>query len=265
MALTTDSWDARIKRAEELAPKVAATRELLTFYTSLLQVQKEIYESLRGRRGWLPSGSLSHDLPVIGEYLSKILRTVESCGPTALAEQAGGLMSESNESIDEMLLEYWRTRSDEQFFAKAFLQPYGQWLAESGALSRQGELARPENRCPFCLGKPQVSFLSITDQGGESGKRNLTCATCLCSWEFRRVVCAFCGEERPFKLGYFHTEEYDHVRIEACDTCKHYIKGVDLTRLGFAVPLVDDVATAALDVWACEKGYEKIELNLVGL
>jgi formate dehydrogenase maturation protein FdhE len=44
-----------------------------------------------------------------------------------------------------------------------------------------------------------------------------------------------------------------------------YIKGVDLTRLGLAEPLVDDVATAALDLWAVEKGYTKIELNLVGL
>jgi hypothetical protein len=41
-----------------------------------------------------------------------------------------------------------------------------------------------------------------------------------------------CGEERPAQLGYFHSPEFDHVRIEACDTCKHYIKGVDLTRVG---------------------------------
>ncbi|MGH9880185.1 MAG: formate dehydrogenase accessory protein FdhE [Pyrinomonadaceae bacterium] len=265
MASTTDSWDARIERAEELARKVDATRELLTFYAKLLQAQKEVYESLRSRRGWLPSGCLPDDLSVLREYLLAVLRTVESCGPTALAEQASSLMSGSNESVDEMLLTYWETRSDKQFFAKAFLQPYAQWLADSGATPIPHDLARSENRCPFCLGKPQVSFLSITEPGAESGNRNLVCATCLSSWVFRRVVCAFCGEERPFKLGYFHTEEYDHVRIEACDTCKHYIKGVDLTRLGFAVPLVDDVAAAALDVWASEKGYEKIELNLIGL
>src|SRR2546426_207064 len=90
---------------------------------------------------------------------------------------------------------------------------------------------------------------------------DLICATCLSSWQFRRVVCVNCGEERPAKLGYFHTPEYDHIRIEACDTCKHYIKGVDLTRLGFAVPLVDEVAAAPLDVWARAHGYAKIELN----
>jgi FdhE protein len=79
------------------------------------------------------------------------------------------------------------------------------------------------------------------------------------------VVCASCGEERPFKLGYFQSDEFDHVRIEACESCKQYIKGIDLTRLGLAVPLVDDVASAALDLWATEKGYAKIELNLVGV
>ena len=112
---------------------------------------------------------------------------------------------------------------------------------------------------------PQVSFLQIREATSESGNRDLVCATCTINWSFRRVACANCGEESPTKLGYFHTPEYDHIRIEACDTCKHYIKGVDLTRLGFAVPLVDEVAAAALDVWANEHGYTKIELNLLGL
>ena len=79
------------------------------------------------------------------------------------------------------------------------------------------------------------------------------------------MVCANCGEERPGKLGYFHSSEFDHVRIEACDSCKHYIKAVDLTRLGFAAPLVDEIYAAPLDLWAREHGYTKIELNLVGL
>jgi formate dehydrogenase maturation protein FdhE len=43
------------------------------------------------------------------------------------------------------------------------------------------------------------------------------------------------------------------------------LKTIDLGRLGLAVPLVDEVAGATLDVWARSHGYEKIELNLVGL
>ena len=138
-------------------------------------------------------------------------------------------------------------------------------LAESGGHPFDREFENSERRCPFCGGMPQVSFLKIKEATSESGNRDLVCATCTINWSFRRVACAYCGEERPTRLGYFHTPEYDHIRIEACDTCKRYIKGVDLTRLGFAVPLVDEVAAAALDVWSHEHGYTKIELNLAGL
>lgn len=247
------SWDKAIERSQRLAEASAPARELLTFYTTLLESQKQIYESLRGLRDWLPSGDLEQDLSVLHKYADPFLQSVKSVAPPALAEQAIN---------PDTLLHYWRDRSDQQCLEKAFLQPYAHWLVQSGALRKD---PRAENRCPYCFGKPQVSFLKITDASSESGNRNLVCATCLSSWEFRRVVCASCGEEQPSKLSHYQTNEYEHVRIEACESCKHYSKGIDLTRLGFAIPLVDDVAAAALDLWAIEHGYAKIELNLVGL
>jgi len=255
-------WDKQIGRADELAAQSSGSRELLAFYAQLLRAQKEAYEFFRSRKDWLASGDLERDLPVIREALPALLKTVAAYGPESLAAEARELSQTSDEVIDEMLLTYWSNPSDIQFFAKAFLQPYGRWLADAGdVVPRQ----RSERRCPFCGGNPQVSFLQSKESNAESGNRDLICATCLSTWEFLRVVCANCGEERPAKLGYFHTPEFDHVRIEACDTCGYYIKGVDLTRLGFAVPLVDEVAAAPLDVWAREHGYTKIELNLVGL
>lgn len=249
------SWDASIERAKELADEATATKELLTFYIALLENQRHVYEALRSRRDWLPSGLLEEDLSVLRAYFESFLGSVSAVAPPALAQQAS--------TDTDLLLEYWQTRSDKLFFPKAFLQPYARWLVESGAATR--EPAAPENRCPYCLGKPQLSFLHVAETGSESGNRNLLCATCLSSWPFRRVVCASCGEERPSKLSYFQSDQLDHIRIEACESCKQYIKGIDLTRLGLAVPLIDDVASAALDLWATEKGYTKIELNLVGL
>jgi FdhE protein len=265
MTVPFESWDARIHRAEQLSRKSDATREILTFYAKLLQSQKEVDEFLRSRRGWLPSGSLAEDLPVIRECFPIVLHAVESYGSTHLAEEARVLINAANGTVDQILLDYWRNPSDTQFFAKAFLQPYTRWLVESGGQPLDRRFENDEKRCPFCGGLPQVSFLQTRDPTSESGNRDLVCATCTLNWSFRRVACAYCGEERPTKLGYFHTPEYDHIRIEACDSCSHYIKGVDLTRLGFAVPLVDEVASAALDVWAEEHGYSKIQLNLVGL
>lgn len=248
------AWDKAIDRARQLAETIAPARELLTFYATVLASQKEIFESLRRLRGWLPSGVLAQDLPVLHRYQESFFQSVRSVSPSALAEQA--------RTDDELLFSYWHGRSDMLFFPKAFLQPYAQWLVQCGALRKN---PRAENRCPYCFGKPQVSYLKITESGSESGNRNLVCATCLSSWEFRRVVCASCGEEQPAKLSYYQTKDYEHVRVEACESCKHYLKGIDLTRLGFAVPLVDDVAAAALDLWAAEKGYARIEVNLVGL
>ena len=260
-----NSWDSLIRRAEHLAARAGATGEMLTFYAGLLRAQKDAYESLRGRKGWLPSGVLEEDLPVVRLLMPELLRAVEVSGPAALAAEARTLLRAREEEVDGLLLEQWRAPADVQFFAKALLQPYACWLAESGGRPVDRIFERRENRCPFCGGRAQVSVLRVKEPSAESGGRDLICAACLTEWPFRRVVCAQCGEERPSKLGYFRTPEYDHVRIEACDTCKHYIKGVDLTRLGLAAPLVDEVAAAPLDVWAQEHGYTKIELNLVGL
>lgn len=249
-----DFWQKQIDRASELA---AGSNELLVFYTHLLRAQCEIGEFLRTRP---LAGKLAQDLPLFRPKLNTILIVVEAAGPPPLVEQAKRLKVAAASDVDEMLLSYWHTPSDVEFFAKAFLQPYGHYTFENRVAS-----TIDEKRCPFCGGKPQLSFLQNKETTAESGNRDLMCATCLSTWSFRRVVCANCGEENPVKLGYFQTTAIDHVRIEACDNCKHYLKGVDLTRLGIAQPLVDEVAAAPLDLWATEHGYKKIELNLVGL
>jgi FdhE protein len=260
-----DTWDSRIRRAEVLASERPETKALLAFYAVLLGCQKEIYEDLRSQRAWLPSGTLERDLSVLRVMLPNLLKTVESSGPDALATQARTLLEAGAGAQAEMLMGYWRAPADDQFFAKAFLQPYAQWLSEVGAKPVNRNLGAGENHCPFCEGKPQVSVLQIKESSSESGGRDLVCATCLTTWPFRRVVCASCGEENPAKIGYYHAADYEYIRVEACDTCRYYIKTVDLTRYGLAVPLVDEVAAAPLDLWARERRYTKIEMNLLGV
>ncbi len=54
------------------------------------------------------------------------------------------------------------------------------------------------------------------------------------------------------KLPVYVAAELPHIRVEACDTCRHYIKTVDLTKDGHAVPVVDELAAMALSLWAQE-------------
>ena len=256
-------WQKQIERADDLAAESSGSKELLTFYAQLLRAQERIYESLHNRKDWLPSGELKTDLSALQLSMTGLVETVISHGPESLAAEAQALRAADPDVVVQELLDYWHNPSDTRFFAKALLQPYAHCLAETKTAPVGRELAGGERTCPFCGGRPQLSFLQSKES--ESGNRDLLCSTCLVSWEFRRVVCANCGEERASKLGYFHSPEFDHVRIEACDTCTHYIKGIDLTRLGYAVPLVDEIYGAPLDLWAREHGYTKIELNLVGL
>jgi FdhE protein len=263
-----NAWDRRIRRAEQLADDHGPNAALMAFYARVLRSQKALYDQLPGAGGL--SGALAHDAPIVSGPAEALVREVAAHGPRPLAEEAHRLIANGPAGIGDRLFAYGREPSDRDFFAKAILQPYGERLSAAAVIrsdrrSDRNEVAA-DNRCPACGGAPQLSFLEpITAIAGDGGSRSLLCASCLTAWPFRRVRCPSCGEEDERKLAYFHAHDLEHVRVDACETCRRYLKTVDLTRLGFAVPLVDEVAAAPLDLWAREKGYEKLELNLVGL
>src|SRR5262249_5072103 len=117
------------------------------------------------------------------------------------------------------------------------------------------------NLCPRCEGRPVAGVLRVE---GDGGKRFLLCAFCGTEWEFRRILCAYCGETREPSLPVFVAEKFPNIRIEACDTCRHFLRTVDLTKDGNAVPVVDDLAAIPLALWADEHGYTRIRGNLLG-
>ena len=100
-------------------------------------------------------------------------------------------------------------------------------------------------------------------QLGDGGSRSLICSFCLAEWQFRRIVCPNCAEENPDKLPVFTAGELPNVRVECCDTCKSYMKTIDLTKNGLAEPVVDEIAAIPLDLWAQERGYTKLQPNLL--
>ncbi len=60
-------------------------------------------------------------------------------------------------------------------------------------------------------------------------------------------------------------ESVAHVRIDECKTCERYLKTVDLRVKGDAIPLVEEVATVELDLWARDRGMTKLRANVLGL
>jgi FdhE protein len=145
-----------------------------------------------------------------------------------------------------------------QFLPRALLQPYAEFRA--ALMPRAPQITTPR-RCPLCGSRP---LLGVLRPEGDGGKRFLLCSFCLQEWEFRRILCSTCGEEAEDKLPIYIAEDSPHVRVEACDTCKFYLRTIDLTKDGNAVPLVDDLAAIPHTLWANEQGYSRLQPNLLG-
>jgi FdhE protein len=262
-AVAGNSWRKRIGRAEELMVQYPFAAELLGFYIRLAGFQESL--SLRLNRS--PAGGfwdpLKSDLLMDGS--EPFLLMVQEYGPSLLADVARRWLSTEIESgWADLLNATWSATEHmpsepQDFLARAFLQPHAEWV----------RLHQPEHRggagnrlCPLCQRKPGAGVMRPQ---GDGALRSLLCSFCSAEWDFRRVACPNCGEENNKKLPVYTASEFPHVRVECCDSCNTYIKSIDLTKSGHADPVVDEIASASLDLWAQERAYAKLHLNLLGL
>jgi FdhE protein len=256
--MAATSWDSRIARAKELAQKHVTASELLTFYQHIAGFQKQVY-------GGLAEGS-DHDLSILLPYLPGLLSVVNATGSATLRESGDTLSTNSKAEWMELLNAVWQHEveskqlsSEQVFFANALLQPYAECLA-LGTVPPMNDNQVPV--CPFCGSRPQVAALRPE---GDGAKRSLICSLCATEWNFKRVACPNCGEENKDRLPVYIAKEFDYVRVDACDTCHTYLKSIDLTKNGHAIPTVDEIATISLNLWAEENNYQKFGPNLFGI
>ena len=129
---------------------------------------------------------------------------------------------------------------------------------------RQAEMAtpRPGDACPWCRRKPQTAMLRPEGYGA---RRSLVCPICSAERPFPRVECPACGEREFDKLPVYTAPEFEHIRVDACESCRTYLKTIDFTKNGLADPVADELAAIPLDLWAAEQGYTKLQPNLLGL
>jgi FdhE protein len=239
---------------------------VLGFYARILEFQHAICDR-HEVSGMRPSGagtSLQQalDLEQAGADIPALLAIVRAHGPAKLASDCDELPSLATERTLQPALRCLRELAIPHdaaiFLGRVVLEPRAEQVAKSW---ESGQQAVAGNRCPICASLPQMAVIR---QEGDGGKRLLLCALCHTEWDFRRVLCPACGEENHEKLPRFSAEDTPAVRVEACDTCGNYLKSVDLTVNGLAVPLVDEVATAPLDLWAAEHDYRKVLPNIMG-
>ena len=264
-ATAQSTWDARIARARELASSRPAARDLLTFYAGLAECQRALAAEAHD------SGAFEIDHAV--EAIPGFLDWVRRSGPSELAasveqidpHQLGSLVASAfrRKFSDSRSLppEGGSYQSEAvRFVIESLLQAFAEQLVDADA-----SLVAPGSapmRCPRCAALPVAAVMR---EVGHGAKRFLLCALCLQEWECLRLVCPACGEQEFDKLPVYTSEQFAHVRIDACDSCRHYVKTIDLTKDGLAVPCVDDLASVSLDLWARERGYTRIKSNVLGI
>ena len=255
-----------MRRAQQLAAQHPFAAEILGFYIDVARFQEGLSRRLKPGSA-APADTLLSARPEFAGLLASFpdfLALVEEKAPARFAQVARGLRRSAPGSWSHLLDRCWSNSSGaptdpEEFLAVAFLQPQAESVRTSAQLRLEG-YTHP--LCPFCNRKPAFGVLR---QQGDGARRNLLCGFCLCEWEFRRVVCPACGEENQAKLPVYTAEQFAHMRVECCDTCHAYIKSTDLTKNGLADPLVDELASVPLDLWAQEHNYAKLRPNLFGM
>jgi len=271
-------FDQRIRRAGELAPSHPFAAEILGFYKQLATLQKALYLAHEQRNGTRRAGKFPQlagehlDFEFLAAKFPEFLPAVESSAPPPIAQAARELRAQSTSSWNERFSRilfgeghvganatHGNAISGEELLVLTFLQPCAEFFADHGEAASRGETSRV---CPFCRSKPAVGVLRPE---GDGGKRSLVCSLCFTEWAYGRIGCPACGEETVEKLAVYTADQFPHVRLEACDTCRCYIKTVDLTKNGLAVPIVDELATIPLNLWAQEHNYLKLQPNLLGI
>jgi len=247
------AYDARIARAEHLAASHPTARPLLNFYSELARFQKPVFLELQSKG--------ETDLRALVCYFPALLKLVASKGTELLSNFAREKLG-SVDAQNELLSGTWEGGEAldpaARFYARVLLQPYAEYLASRGDINVT--VAGPT--CPFCNARPVAGVLRGE---GDGGKRWLLCSLCSTEWQYRRVLCPGCGEENKDKLPIYTAAEFPAARVDACDTCRTYLKSIDLTKDGHQIPVVDEIATVALNIWAEEHDYAKLEANLLGM
>jgi FdhE protein len=264
-------WQQRVRRAEQLAEQHPFAAEILGFYLHLAGFQQKLWQRLQSGSISVSDSSgqistLLSDQPEFPELLNsfpQFLLLVEEKAPVSFAQTAREIRNSKAADWSELLDHCWSAKEAPaaplEFLAFAFLQPYAEFVRCRVPLHLEGYT---HSLCPFCNRKP---VLGILRPQGDGGRRSLLCGFCLTEWDFRRIVCPNCGEENNAKLPVYTAESFPHIRVECCDACHTYIKSIDLTKNGLAVPLVDELASLPLDLWAQEHGYAKLHPNLFGM
>ncbi len=102
--------------------------------------------------------------------------------------------------------------------------------------------------CPMCGAAPTFAVVPAP------GARLLVCGRCHCRWNFAPRTCHRCLDSEHLRVFAAQDGLY---QIAACETCRRYLKAIDVRRAGRPLLMaLDTVATLALDRAITAQGFQ---------
>ena len=266
VANADDRGAARQARALHLAAAAPAAADVLSFYAALAGWHTSLTAAQTVRDTGGSTLAAAVDRAAVVAVIPALIEWLPGHAPSELAAAAA--------SLEQSSPVRWRQRLDAfvdggddgrdpdphaAFVVEAALLPFAERAAMHANLPAPDRPGATSG-CPFCGRRPALASLR---EAGHGAKRGYLCGVCACEWRAPRIGCASCGESDFEKLPVFSAEGLSAVRVEACETCHAYLKSIDFNRDGHAVPIVDDLATLALDLWAREQGYRRLRPHLL--
>jgi FdhE protein len=277
-------FEGRLARAKAIAP-TTATAEPVAFMVDVLNYQctraasGEVREAAGRVAAEAAPNKLKQRFPLLdlGAAVAPIVAEIDPA-VTALAGLAPGPLAEEGVDLARAAPSEQSTLVETWLDDSSLVEPRSAlWVRVAAAPVLEVAAAHVEppgsqewagRACPLCGDSPQCSAI-VEESGGwlQGSPRYLVCARCGGWWAYPRAVCAACGEDDSRLVVPYVDETMPWVRIDACDTCRGYIKTFDFREKGAlgASPVVDDVATLTLDVWAHENGLGRPASSLAGV
>ena len=262
---STNLFPNRRDRAADLIPRYPHAAEMLRLYQRLALLQFGAYEAAYAR-----SLALDEIPDFVVKWVPAVVDATVALGPARLRD---GIISVFCTADLKALIRRWLDQETlnpfETYLARASAGPMLEEvicsLTQKFPPRLAGEGQAGGSTCPACGGLPQLSYFAVSGEALVSGPRYLVCSRCATNWIFSRMMCASCGESNGTKLPiYQEQEQFPHARVDGCQTCRKYLLTFDLRRDTRAVPIVDEIASLPLDLYARDQGLTKITPNLMG-
>jgi FdhE protein len=283
MADTQESLDITPEAVNQAAEAIIAAkpayRDLIAFYGRIFAAQEDARQRIRlepvvipeellaiRRREQLPLvpvSGMAFDPAAAGVLLGELCGIAVDCG-SGLSSSAR-ILSATSAEMEPLFRDF--LNEDESamartaeglgvdphalaFFLYHSLRPALRCCARQLSGFLMDEPVWVQGYCPICGSPPGLSCLE------GDGQRFLFCSFCWHKWPLRRALCPFCGNQDQEHRLFLYSDEEPEYRVDACASCRKYIKTVDTRVLARrSYPPLEQIASLHLDIKAAEEGY----------